>query len=77
MEFWWFLKPLFETSLIIALIGNVIALFILFIDKITDETGFVAPFIVVVSAIPCAISLIFFFLNVLSSMLYNIWSPFL
>lgn len=74
MEFWWFLKPLFETSLIIALIGNVIALFI---DKITDETGFVAPFIAVVSAIPCAISLIFFLLNVLSSMLYNIWSPFL
>ena len=59
---------------IIALIGFVIAWLI---DKITDGTSFVAPFIVVVSAIPGAISLTLFLLNVLSSILYNIWSPYL
>lgn len=74
MEFWRFLEPLLETSLIIALIGNVIALFI---DKITDETGFVAPFIAFLSYIPFAISLILVLLNFLSSIFYAIWSPFL
>lgn len=42
MEIWWFLEPLLETSLIIALIGLVIAWLI---DKITDGTSFVVPFL--------------------------------
>ena len=74
MELWWFLEPLLKTSLIIALVGGFISWFI---DKITNETGFTAPFIAFLSVIPCAISLILFLINFLFSILYNIWAPFL
>lgn len=73
MEIWWWLEPLFNTSIAILIIGAVIAWIVY---QLFENEG-VAAIVALISVMPLVICALLLLINLLIAVFVDIWKPYI
>lgn len=75
---WWWLEPLFYTSIVLAIIDGIITIIVFKnVDILNDTVDKICTVICISLCIPLVITILLGLINFLTFIFYNIWSPYI